>query len=379
MARKRVGYGFLLLALLLLQIFLEEYIATYLLLFFLLLPFLALILLIIEGRGIEVAVCLQDTAAQRKEEVPLVFVLRGPRCFFPGLLRVTLVVENTLFAEKQVERLWLPVCQSKQKIEQLLTSSHCGHVRVQLTEVRLYDHLGFFSRRVSQKGTVVDTYILPAMEPLALEIGPQADNDLESDRFSKQKPGDDPAEVFDIRPYRAGDQLPRVHWKLSSKADTLLVREYSLPLATGLLLVVDGKHTAALDAVMDTAASLLSYCEERELPYALSWCGKDMVPMEVPLPVQTELAVSLGSLLAAGDAPLLPLMEGENSLRSISHTLYLCWQPAQETVAALEEAAPRSKLTVLQLATGETELPLEVERIFVDPTAIAQSLSGLVL
>ena len=101
--------------------------------------------------------------------------------------------------------------------------------------------------------------------------------------------------------------------------------------------------------------------------------------MEVPLPVQTELAVSLGSLLAAGDAPLLPLMEGENSLRSISHTLYLCWQPAQETVAALEEAAPRSKLTVLQLATGETELPLEVERIFVDPTAIAQSLSGLVL
>ena len=65
MARKRLGYGFLLLALLLLQIFLEEYIATYLLLFFLLLPFLALFLLIIEGRGIEVAVCLQDTAAQR--------------------------------------------------------------------------------------------------------------------------------------------------------------------------------------------------------------------------------------------------------------------------------------------------------------------------
>ncbi|MBR6322909.1 MAG: DUF58 domain-containing protein, partial [Lachnospiraceae bacterium] len=40
-------------------------------------------------------------------------------------------------------------------------------------------------------------------------------------------PGDDASETYDIREYREGDRISRMHWKLSAKRDTLMLREFS--------------------------------------------------------------------------------------------------------------------------------------------------------
>lgn len=57
-----------------------------------------------------------------------------------------------------------------------------------------------------------------------------------------KKGGDDGSEVFEVRAYRDGDPLQRVHWKLTAKTGEMLVREFSLPKREVLLLQVDLYH-----------------------------------------------------------------------------------------------------------------------------------------
>ena len=40
---------------------------------------------------------------------------------------------------------------------------------------------------------------------------------MESFKYSKDRPGDDPGETYDIREYRSGDSIRQIHWKLSGK------------------------------------------------------------------------------------------------------------------------------------------------------------------
>ena len=59
----------------------------------------------------------------------------------------------------------------------------------------------------------------------------------EGERFSQRRPGSDPSETFSIREYVPGDPIRQIHWKLSEKSDTLLLRELGLPVVNRTLLV----------------------------------------------------------------------------------------------------------------------------------------------
>ena len=43
----------------------------------------------------------------------------------------------------------------------------------------------------------------------------------------QNRKGNDPSEIFDIREYVPGDDIRSIHWKLSSKTDTLILKEAS--------------------------------------------------------------------------------------------------------------------------------------------------------
>jgi len=51
--------------------------------------------------------------------------------------------------------------------------------------------------------------------------------------------GDDPGEIGNLREYRPGDGLKSVHWKLSSKAQDLLVKEYETDLHRRVYVLCD--------------------------------------------------------------------------------------------------------------------------------------------
>ena len=57
--------------------------------------------------------------------------------------------------------------------------------------------------------------------------------------YAADRPGDDPSELYDIREYRAGDRISRIHWKLSERGEEVYVKEGGLPLDQSPFLAVD--------------------------------------------------------------------------------------------------------------------------------------------
>ena len=102
--------------------------------------------------------------------------------------------------------------------------------------------------------------VLPDTFPVSVHVTMPEVQSPESDTSSPDRRGSDLTEPFRLREYAPGDSLRQIHWKLSQKTDSLMVRELGLPVAEEVLLLLDtsttGKEDAAdaLDAAM-TASS----------------------------------------------------------------------------------------------------------------------------
>lgn len=118
--------------------------------------------------------------------------------------------------------------------------------------------------------------IFPVLHSVDLEMLIPADGEWESEHFSEDKPGDDPSEVFDIREYEDGDRIRNIHWKLTSKRDEFMVKEYSLPLGHFGAVILDSKmflNTA--EALLETALAVSHWMMQQKSPFYLIWQDGD--------------------------------------------------------------------------------------------------------
>ena len=117
---------------------------------------------------------------------------------------------------------------------------HCGNVAITVEKVRIYDYMSIFAWTVGRHYETQDILILPPMREMYLgEDRWYNETSEDSDRFSLYKKGDDPSEIFDIREFADGDKIQRIHWKLSSKTGSLMVKEGSLPLTKAVHIFID--------------------------------------------------------------------------------------------------------------------------------------------
>ena len=112
---------------------------------------------------------------------------------------------------------------------------------IQSASVR--DWLRLWSKKLLITDKKVQVLSVPLVHQAEEWIPPaQLASGGDSDQHSQKRGGDDGSEVFEVRAYRDGDPLQRVHWKLTAKTGEMLVREFSLPKREVLLLQVDLYH-----------------------------------------------------------------------------------------------------------------------------------------
>ena len=121
-----------------------------------------------------------------------------------------------------------------------LPAEHCGGLSVRVEKAKIYDALGLFCIRVRKPPACV-VRVLP--ENTDLPIPEEITHVLA--RAWKPKHGGGYGENHEIRPYRPGDTLNLVHWKLSAKADALMLREPMEPDQGMMLLTMDLNGTPA--------------------------------------------------------------------------------------------------------------------------------------
>lgn len=144
-------------------------------------------------------------------------------------------------------------------------TDHCGKMFVELHKPGVCDYLGLFRFRI-RKTARQTVLVLP--NPVELEIPPDLNRHL-MQRW-RPKPGGGYAENYELRQFHPGDNLNKIHWKLSAKVDDLMIREPMEPVRGLILLTMDLSGTAAeLDTKLGQLLWLSRWLLEREVTFDL--------------------------------------------------------------------------------------------------------------
>ncbi len=105
------------------------------------------------------------------------------------------------------------------QVDSKLDTTHCGTRQLRAEQLRLFDYLGLFSRRVRETPMCLLT-----VEPDPVEVDRLPGQDR-SDAALTPKRGGGFSEEHELREYLPGDDLRQIHWKLTAKTGKTVVRQ----------------------------------------------------------------------------------------------------------------------------------------------------------
>ena len=180
-----------------------------------------------------------STIANKGDEITIQIIIENKSGFSIPNATAEICYWNGFQKKPVSTQINLPISgENTQCITAKLSSQYCGKLVIKLKSVKIFDYLKWFyqKKRVNQ---IVEITVLP--QPYIINATFCNNNNLsaEGDTYSKYKSGDDPSEVFDIREYRPGDKPNRIHWKLSSKSEDLLVKEHSHLINSTVLFLLE--------------------------------------------------------------------------------------------------------------------------------------------
>lgn len=164
-----------------------------------------------------------------------------------------------------------------------MRADYCGRVLITAGRARVYDNFRLFSFDIKGRKSSQVT-VLPKPADIFLQVSERTRLfPIDSEEYSKARSGDDPSEVYDVREYRPGDRMSKVHWKLSARGEDLLVKEFSLPIGAAVVLILSARGEEMEPEVRHawiTTAVTLSYALYGEdcIHFAV-WKDKDGEPV----------------------------------------------------------------------------------------------------
>ena len=168
--------------------------------------------------------------------------------FVTRSVTVELEEYNTMFAATTHRRCLLPITGSENTYELDLAPARCGRLTISCKSVCVQDLLRLFSVP-AEKFAPAQSVIHPHRVQVEVELSNATFGAPRGDGMMQNRKGSDQSEMYDIRTYAPGDDIRAIHWKLSSKADELIVRQASDPSHYDIVLlpnfgrITDGKTT----------------------------------------------------------------------------------------------------------------------------------------
>lgn len=154
----------------------------------------------------------------------------------------TLRIRNVFTGQETVQEMRFALVSDSGSLVTLDTASS-GMLLCTLENLKAYSYFGLLALRPREGGAVGCTVMpkpqapanmdsLDALPPVFLRYRP--------------KPGGGYAEEHELRPYRPGDSINSIHWKLSSKTDEIIIREPLEPVDEGTAVLLQGLREADL-------------------------------------------------------------------------------------------------------------------------------------
>lgn len=230
-------------------------------------PVVMFIMALTAKKNISVDFDVKNDTVQKGENFPVRIRITN-RSIFPVGKAVVNIEYCNYFNNDVSDFVLLTPIQAKntQNISFQLNSKYCGILGIKCAFVDIYDPLRIF-KFTAARNINTEITILPETHEINGRICSTDRVNEESNVFSEYKAGDDPSEIFDLRGYAPGDKLNRIHWKLSSKKDEFIVKDYSLPVdipcTLFINLKIDSEYTLAVfDTLIETLVSISHFMTE---------------------------------------------------------------------------------------------------------------------
>lgn len=252
MQKNRVFYVLLLVAAAVLYIFTNTYYTLTLLGFCVALPVLSLVLMLFSRHGLSLTLEAPGTA--EKENAVFTCQFSNSSVFPVARLMFQVRIENQMTGSQKTRRVSATVGGKKTVTARLsMQGSKVGTVLIAAEKIRVYDAFGLFSLKkpnLPEQAVVV----YPRMQDALVYMERPVETTGDGSRYSPHRPGQDVSEIFALREYVSGDEVRKIHWKLSSKIDKTMVRDFSRPLNYSVFLLME--LTKGREDVMDTVVEL---------------------------------------------------------------------------------------------------------------------------
>lgn len=379
MLKNRVFYLLLLLAAAMLYVFTNTYYTLTLLLLCLALPALSLVLMLFSRRGLEMSLNLPGTG--EKERVDFSYQLVNASVFPVARLLFQVRMENQMTGSKQTQKVSATVGGRKTVTAQLyIQGSKVGTVLVSTQKIRVYDAFGLFAfKKASLPDQAVVVY--PKMRDALVYMERPIETNGDGSRYSLHRPGQDVSEIFALREYAPGDEVRKIHWKLSTKIDRTMVRDFSRPLNYSIFLLMElTKGTEdVVDAVVELYLSLSRALLASGLNHSLAWYDAGEGEFHVrELDDFEDLEMASAQVLAsyaadkAGTALEYYAASAYRSQRSI--LLYVTSEPEPDKIAEIEVSQTMRTIFLYETEQRRQEMEQAIEMI---PVSVEQAAEGL--
>ncbi len=240
MAKNRVFYAAAVIALVLFYIYCDSYVPLVVLLMTVIFTVISGVLAFFSAKKVTVEIAAVQPSAQIGENAAFAVRMENTARFPVSQVCVTAECRTSFDHTVVRRRVTSPVAgHCGQNIYIYGSTKHCAVIACCIKRAAVTDTLGIiaFKPTLAQKSAscVVMPKIpdnIPAQEKVfALSS--------DSDTYSDTKRGDDSSQVFDVRDYVPGDDVRRIHWQLSSKRDSMIVKEYSRPIADKRVVLLE--------------------------------------------------------------------------------------------------------------------------------------------
>lgn len=176
------------------------------------------------AKNIEVKAVSGADRVKKGEEIPLRVSVSNPTWAMALDCNFDMSARNIFFGSKNDFNLALPVQPKDESSMDLpLKIEKIGKYEVMINKVILQDFIGMLYFHVPVTSSCTVTALPEGSEAIDFEPGGFLSAMSESEESGKK--GSDFSEVSDIREYIPGDRIRDIHWKLSAKAQKLMVKE----------------------------------------------------------------------------------------------------------------------------------------------------------
>ena len=189
----------------------------------------------------------------------MIFITTFQKRPFPsGLIRARLV---TISSDSKASRRILCCPEDGSRFSAIIDTSHCGLTVFEISRLHITSVLGLFSLIIGVDCRA-EVLILPT------SVKPKHIVSLPRGVVLNPKPGGGFSENSDLRPYRKGDPIRSIHWKLSAKFDSIIIREPLVPPQhSRLVRLAEWSGVRERDTILGRFRWISDYLLKWDLPY----------------------------------------------------------------------------------------------------------------